>query len=82
MAGSPGSRLGSSSSTLLTIGLGLLPVGLLFVARPFSLGPDVYRGAPAPLTAHVRRDQGRGLQAMARLLSASARPLELAADSG
>jgi NADH-quinone oxidoreductase subunit N len=47
---------GQHSDTLLVLGLGLLAVGLLFKigAAPFhSWVPDVYQGAPTPITAFM-----------------------------
>jgi NADH-quinone oxidoreductase subunit N len=47
---------GTHSDTLLILGLGLLSVGLLFKigAAPFhSWIPDVYQGAPTPITAFM-----------------------------
>lgn len=47
---------GGGSGTLLVLGLGLLVVGLLFKASvaPFhSWTPDVYQGAPTPVTAFM-----------------------------
>jgi NADH-quinone oxidoreductase subunit N len=49
-------RNGAGSSTLLLIGLGMMSVGLLFKvgAAPFQAWtPDVYQGAPTPVTAFM-----------------------------
>lgn len=49
-------RAGNSSDTLLLVGIALLIVGLLFKASvgPFHLWtPDVYQGAPTPVTAFM-----------------------------
>ena len=49
-------RAGGSNDVLLLAGLGLLTVGLLFKASvgPFHLWtPDVYQGAPTPVTAFM-----------------------------
>ncbi|HCT80338.1 MAG TPA: NADH-quinone oxidoreductase subunit NuoN [Micromonosporaceae bacterium] len=47
---------GTGNITLLLIGLGLLAIGLLFkvAAAPFHVWtPDVYQGAPTPITAFM-----------------------------
>ncbi len=49
-----GSSDGTANATLLTLGLAMLAVGLLFKAAavPFHVWtPDVYQGAPTPITA-------------------------------
>jgi NADH-quinone oxidoreductase subunit N len=49
-------RNGAGSQTLLLLGIGLLAVGLLFKigAAPFQAWtPDVYQGAPTPVTAFM-----------------------------
>src|SRR6266540_1650472 len=53
-AASSGSSDGTANATLLTLGLAMLAVGLLFKAAavPFHVWtPDVYQGAPTPITA-------------------------------
>ena len=50
------SRLGLATSGLLLVGLGLLVVGFGFkvAAAPFHMwAPDVYEGAPTPITAYM-----------------------------
>ncbi len=49
-------RIGTASHSLLLIGMGMLAVGLLFKvgAAPFQAWtPDVYQGAPTPVTAFM-----------------------------
>ena len=58
LAGDPAARVGSSNKpdVLLYLGLALLLVGLLFKAgvAPFHIWtPDVYQGAPTPVTAFM-----------------------------
>src|SRR6478752_1775726 len=46
----------SGSNTMLLVGIGLLLVGLGFkvAAAPFQFwAPDVYQGAPTPVTAYM-----------------------------
>ena len=77
----------TGSRALLLIGMGMISVGLLFKigAAPFQAWtPDVYQGAPTPVTAlHGRRDQGGGVRRAdaALLRGLRRRALDLAADA-
>ncbi len=70
---------GGSSDVLLVVGLGLLVVGLLFKGSvgPFHLWtPDVYQGAPTPVTAFMAAcTKVAAFAAMLRVFSVAIGPM-------
>ncbi|GGM03697.1 NADH-quinone oxidoreductase subunit NuoN [Nakamurella endophytica] len=70
---------GSGSDTLLLAGIALLTVGLLFKASvgPFHLWtPDVYQGAPTPVTAFMAAcTKVAAFAAMLRVFSVALQPM-------
>lgn len=74
------SQAGSGSDTLVLAGIALLSVGLLFKASvgPFHLWtPDVYQGAPTPVTAFMAAcTKVAAFAAMLRVFAVAVEPLQ------
>ncbi|MGI8416430.1 MAG: NADH-quinone oxidoreductase subunit NuoN [Nakamurella sp.] len=72
-------RAGSGSDTLLLVGMALLIVGLLFKGSvgPFHLWtPDVYQGAPTPVTAFMAScTKVAAFAAMLRIMMVALEPM-------